>query len=605
MMKILDARDGLIKFKADSSICLSSFVKVLGQEKQYIAQVMQLRNVAQCSIAYAKLLFLHNGTLQQYDHTLPLRDSEIEDVTDDILTNSLIAESPIILGEFPNSKTPITVNSRIFNKKFLASVDDKSANQIIVQNLTKQFNNLNKKVVIIDMPGILDAKKITAGVDFKIPLDTYSLAFLYKECLSDATPESKSLIIEIFADLAEYSKTVPFVPFDVLKTIIDDMVEKSHVFKLLVLKNKLSKYDRLGYFAKTKKEVDVLDKILQKKCSVIDVSKLDPIFQNHYLSFIYRQLEKQQDSQIILETSNVITKKCLKNIFDCDNAPTMFITHSHFKFLNDIKNLFDNFLITPSLANNQAFKIYNNYLSQLQKNFYLLAGEAFNYIPIVSSLKNIDTLIPQQEKISDDNNSSPQDSDVNDSEIKDSNTENDDVTEENNVECVTEVNLAEESLSVSEEEKPTESTLSHEDLLSSIEEKSEAIIEEMSKDITPPDNMFSSADDSDENELELNSDEEDDNDNDSIFDEISKEPESQVSDVAEDVELEAITDDDNMGENIIESDDLSMTDISQEELFSTLNTEETIENYSSEELSEHDENDNISLDLNESNDIKD
>ena len=42
---------------------------------------------------------------------------------------------------------------------------------------------------------------------------------MYQDCLNDATADSKSLIVEIFRDLAEYSRTVPFVPFEALKNI--------------------------------------------------------------------------------------------------------------------------------------------------------------------------------------------------------------------------------------------------------------------------------------------------------------------------------------------------------------------------------------------------
>ena len=36
-----------------------------------------------------------------------------------------------------------------------------------------------------------------------------------------------------------------------------DMVEKSHIFKLLVLKNKLAKFEKEGYFAIAQEEIDL------------------------------------------------------------------------------------------------------------------------------------------------------------------------------------------------------------------------------------------------------------------------------------------------------------------------------------------------------------
>ena len=393
MMKILEVRDGFIKFEADNSIYLSSFVQIDGMEKSYVAQVIQIKRSGTNSIAYAKILFLYDGTLQSYDKTLPSKESEIKEFTYDILNNSIDAPNPVIAGKTLGDGVNIVIDSSAFDKKMLISVDDKNDNNIIVRNLTKQFNNLKNNVIIIDTLGIVNAQKYTAGIDFKLPLDTASLAFMYEDCLNDATADSKSLIIEIFKDLAEYSKTVPFVPFEALKQIVFDMVDNSHVFKLLVLKNKLAKFDRLGYFAKNKNEVDSIDNILNKKTAVIDLSKLDTAFLNRYLEFIYEKLQNSGNTQVLLELSNTVNKKNLKKILTSDDIPTTFITHSKFKYLNDIKNLFDNFIISPSFANNNIFNIYSTFLNAMQKNSYLLAGEATNYIPLVSRLELINDTI--------------------------------------------------------------------------------------------------------------------------------------------------------------------------------------------------------------------
>lgn len=293
-MKILEVRDGFVKFEADNSVYLSSFIQIDGIEKRYIAQVTQLKRSGENSIAYAKILFLYDGSLQPYDKTLPSKESEIKEFTFDILNNSINAKTPVIAGETLGKGVSIIIDASSFDKKMLASIDDKQENNIIARNLVKQFNNLDKNVLIIDTLGVIDAKKITAGVDFKLPLDTASLAFMYQDCLNDATADSKSMIIEIFKDLSDYSQTVPFVPFGALKSIVDDMVDKSHVFKLLVLKNKLAKFDKLGYFAANKQEVDKIDAILNSKCAIIDLSKLDTAFQNRYLAFLYENFNKNQ-----------------------------------------------------------------------------------------------------------------------------------------------------------------------------------------------------------------------------------------------------------------------------------------------------------------------
>lgn len=496
-MKILEVRDGFVKFEADNSVYLSSFIQIDGIEKRYIAQVTQLKRSGENSIAYAKILFLYDGSLQPYDKTLPSKESEIKEFTFDILNNSINAKTPVIAGETLGKGVSIIIDASSFDKKMLASIDDKQENNIIARNLVKQFNNLDKNVLIIDTLGVIDAKKITAGVDFKLPLDTASLAFMYQDCLNDATADSKSMIIEIFKDLSDYSQTVPFVPFGALKSIVDDMVDKSHVFKLLVLKNKLAKFDKLGYFAANKQEVDKIDAILNSKCAIIDLSKLDTAFQNRYLAFLYEKLQQKPNTQVILELSNVISKKNLKNILSSENIPTTFITHSRFKYLNDIKNLFDNFIISPSFTNNEIFSIYSSFLKAMPKQTYLITGEAVNYIPLVSTLKVINEVIPSQpETFEEEEEEEEKEIPVSEPEEAQEELPIEEPEEEEEEEIVQEDDSELEE--ISEEDEPEiieEPQITNEEILANIEEKSEAVITEAAKDLTPPENMFGEEED--------------------------------------------------------------------------------------------------------------
>lgn len=494
-MRILEVRDGFLKFEADKSIYLSSFIQIDGLEKSYIAQVIQLKRSGENSIGYAKILFLYDGALQNYDKTLPSKDSEIKEFTFDILSNSINAKKPVIIGKTQGTDLNITIDESAFNKKMLMSVDDKETNNILVRNLVKQFNNLSKNVVIIDSLGIINAKKVFAGVDFKLPLDTASLAFMYQDCLNDATADSKSMIIDIFKDLSEYSQTVPFVPFETLKTIVDDMVDKSHIFKLLVLKNKLAKFDRLGYFAKNKHEVEALKHILDSKCAIIDISKLDSAFQNRYLAFIYETLS--DDAQVLLELSNTVSKKNIKDILQCEKS-TVFVTHSRFKYLNDIKNVFDNFIINPSISNNEIFNIYSTFLRAMQKGTYLIAGEATNYIPLISQVKIIDEVIEiekEDETVLENIVEEDLKNEVTPEEVSEEYIEETELEEiASTAVPITEEAVEEENNETSEAQK---SQISNEEILANIEEKSNDVISKATENLVAPTavNMFDDEDD--------------------------------------------------------------------------------------------------------------
>ena len=452
-------------------------------DKSYIAQIFQIKRAGENSIAYGKILFLYDGELIAYDKTLPAKDAQIKPFTFDILSNSIITQSPVIAGKTAGENINIKIDASAFDKKMLMSIDDKASNNLVIRNLTKQFNNLGKKVVIIDTLGIVDAKKYTAGVDFKLPLNKDSLAFMYQDCLNDATSESKSLIMEIFKDLAEYSETVPFVPFETLKAIVDDMVDNSHVFKLLVLKNKLAKFHRLGYFASNKNQIDRLGDILDSQCVILDLSKLDSAFQNKYLDFIYESLKAHTEIQVFLELSNVVSKKSIKNILSDEAVATTIVTHSKFKYLNDIKNVFDNFIVVPSFANNTIFNIYSTFLSSMPKDTYLLVGEATNYIPLVSLLTRIDETVEIAKPIVNEEPEIPEEENSQDKEFEEV------LNNENPAALSSEI--VEVDLEENEEEAP-ENIPSSEEILASIEEKSDDIISKAIGDTeaTLPENMF-------------------------------------------------------------------------------------------------------------------
>ena len=467
-MRILEVRDGFIKLESAEKIALSSFLQIDGFDKQYIAQVIQVKRAGENVIAYAKILFLYDGTLKNYDKSLPDKNAKISSFTFDILSNSIFAKNPVIAGRFVCENIDIPIDKECFNKKTLICTDKPQTNNLILSNLAKQFEGYGR-VIIIDMLGVVEGSKYTAGVDFSLPLNIEGLSFMYEDCLNDTTSESKAMIKEIFLELGEYAKTVPFLPFSALKTVVDDLVDKSHVFKLLVLKNKLAKFDKDGCFAKTKTDAENLNKILESKFAIIDLSKLDMIFQNRYLSSILSILSKQKEPvQIFVESSNLINKKNIKTLVTNPDISAAFITHSRFKYINEIKNLFDNFIIEPSFNANEVFKIYNTFLNSMPKDTYLLVGEGTNYIPLVSKLEIIDTVVKTEQ---------------NQTETETQNSENELSVEDLENE-ITDETIKEENLIYPSEAEELEPAAK------AIEKKSDDLIEKLSEEVsTAPANI--------------------------------------------------------------------------------------------------------------------
>ena len=114
-------------------------------------------------------------------------------------------------------------------------------------------------------------------------------------------------------------------------------------------------------------------------------------FLNRYLSIILSTLEKQNlSTQVFVEGSNTLDKKSLKKILT-GKCATTFIAHSRFKYINEIKTMFKNFIVEPTFSNNEVFKKYAVLLKAMQKDTYLVIGEDTNSIPLISNLKEFTT----------------------------------------------------------------------------------------------------------------------------------------------------------------------------------------------------------------------
>ena len=385
-MRILEVRDGFIKIESEECLNLTSFLRINSFEKSYIAQIIQVKNSGSVYVAVAKFVYIYNETIVAYDKTLPPRDSSVEKFDFANINSYFDVKIPLIPAKFVSGEN-VKLDKDVLSS-LLLSIDSPDKTNTLIGNMVKQSD----KNIVIDLRGNIEiGEKYIAGVDFKLPLNTSTLQFMYADCLNDATSDSKDLVKEIFSDLAAYSKTVEFLPFKALKTIVDDMVDKSHIFKLLVLKTKLAKFEKAGYFAGTKAEADKLSEIIKKGNAVLDLSKLDTIFQNRYLETIMQIIDgDNSEIEVFTNLSNLVNKKNLKKIVQSSKHNVILSADSKFKYVNDIKAMYKNFLIEPSFVNKSVFKPFVSILSSMGKDEVLFVGECSDRLPLVLSAEQIE-----------------------------------------------------------------------------------------------------------------------------------------------------------------------------------------------------------------------
>ena len=384
-MRIIEVRDSFIKAESNEKPELTSFLKINSKDKCYVAQIVQVKNAGNVYVIIAKLVYLYDGSISKYDNSLPSKDSVIEKFDFVIVNKSFDIKLALTPAKY------VTGDNLVLDKdvleSFLISADNNNSINTLLDNITKQVN----KSIIIDMQGNIESEnKQYAGSDFKLPLNSSTFSFIYEDCLNDVTKESKSVIKEIFKDLSEYSKTVDFLPFKSLKTIVDNMVDREHIFKLLALKTKLAKFEKCGYFASVKTEVDKLSDILKTNKAVIDLSRLDAVFKNKFLSTIIENSDNE--TLILLNVDNAISKKNLKDAVKPQSGSVVLLCNSKFKYLNDIKTMYKNFIIEPSFTNNSIFKPFAPVLSGLTNGQLMFVGEASERLPLAILNEKLETL---------------------------------------------------------------------------------------------------------------------------------------------------------------------------------------------------------------------
>ena len=392
-MKVIEVRDSFIKFEEDETLENAGFVKVIGFEKSYLAQILQRKRIGAKTIDYAKVIFSYeNDQILDYDGGSPNNNDEIVKFPIEEVIALIKTKKPVIVGKSCENEDSILVDMSQMNK-FIVSAETRNFKTTVIENLSKQIINKGK-LLVIDMTGEFKGKSYRVGADFKLPVNTETLDFIYNDCLSDATSDCKDIVKDIFKDLSEYSKTVKYLPFGMLKTVVDDMVDHSHIFKLLVLKNKLARFAKLGYFATNKAECDSLNKIFERDAAVINLHGIEPVFQNRIIELIYAYLENQSiKTQILVNVSDSVSKKALKTIILNDKLNSVFVADSGFKYINEIKKFFVNFVIEPGAKNNQIFNTYSAFLKSMKPDTYLIAGDLTNQIPFISKLLSYDDVV--------------------------------------------------------------------------------------------------------------------------------------------------------------------------------------------------------------------
>lgn len=397
LMKILEIKNNLVKisYDIDDNLALSGFVIIEDTNCPYVAQVVSLKADSPINTAIVKLLFTFDaeGVLKNYNGTIPSLKAAISKLPSNELLDVLPVETPVKLGALAQQGIPLFVDKSIFEHNFIVCCNKQENTNSFIHNMLPQFNSLKQKTVVIDVDGEFDYEnKFEFGYDFKLPLNYTTLNYIFDHDLEDVDAKSKAVIQDIFYEVQEYSKTLPlgFIPFNTFLEVVDAQYKETQIPELVLLKNKLLKYKEENVFALNSAELTDLDEeIKHNNISVLNISKVDGDLQKQVISYLYDVMSQVQESvySIIKLNNYNASKKLIKRFIEGSSIKTTIICGHEFKYLQELKQVAENFVFFAPLTTQHDFAAYNTYLAKLNPEEFVVFGDATQEIPFIAELE--------------------------------------------------------------------------------------------------------------------------------------------------------------------------------------------------------------------------
>lgn len=391
-MNIIEIKNNLVKLSYNEDITLSSFIKISDICNSYIAQILHLEASRIGKIAIARIIFNYKCGIQAYDGSIPSIQSEVELLDDDFFLNSLDKSEPLVMGKLAQKDSEVVVSSRLLMDKPIICAEKSYQYSLLLENIIKQNEENSRKTVVIDVVGDIKGNKLVATEDFKLPLDKNSIDYIFDRGFDDLTPENKAFIQDIFSELNDYIKTVEYIPFKDFNAVIEYEFKRTQQLQLIILKNRLTQFEKLGIFAQNQDEFKILtDKLKSDDTLIIDVSKLSDSLQREYINYVYdcmNSINANFYAFVSLNNNNSNTET-LHTVLGSKNVFPLIACPYSYKHLAELKQCSKNMFMFTPIKQQADFGAYNIYLNKLAEDEYILYGKSTKFTPLIVKLEEV------------------------------------------------------------------------------------------------------------------------------------------------------------------------------------------------------------------------
>lgn len=410
-MKLLEIKNNLVKLSyADTEIpVLGRFIVLATDEKSYVAQFVNLKSDTVNNFAIAKLLFTFtpDGVVDNYDGSTPAVSSEISFLPAEELLNLLPVETPVKVGNLSQQEDMLSLDISMFERNLTVFVEKDINKTTFISNCIRQLFQMKEKSVVIDTCNLFeDYPKIEFAKDFKLPLNSKMIDFIFEYELAEVDAATKAVIQDIFYAVQQYIKTLDFefLPIDNFVDVVANQYKEIQMPELALLKNKLLKYRDANVFANTKEEVLALkEKLNEKNCSIINVKNIHESLQNEVISFVHSTLESFEKYIYLFVPLNDENsdKKLLKQMVNNNHVFTTILASSSYKYANELKQHAQNMFLFAPQSLNHDFAAYNTFLNKLNNDECIVYGKLTQGIPFIVDMADLELDLTRDDVLGD------------------------------------------------------------------------------------------------------------------------------------------------------------------------------------------------------------
>ncbi len=410
-MKLLEIKNNLVKlsYGENENPILGKFIILATSEKSYVAQLVNLKSDSINNFAIAKLLFTFtsDGVVDNYDGSVPSMASELSFLDSAELLDLLPIETAIKMGQLAQQNESLSLDISVFEHNFTVFAEREVDKTTFISNCIRQLFQMKEKSVIVDLNNnFSDYSRIEFTKDFKLPLNSEMIDFIFDYELTDVDVSTKAVIQDIFYDVQQYIKSLDFefLPIDNFVDVVASQYKETQMPELALLKNKLLKYRDANIFANTKEEVLAFNqKLEEKNCTIINLTDVNEALQKEVILFIHKTLGSLNKYVYFFcpLTDGNSDKKLLKRFINHSHIFTAIIVSNSYKYVKELKACAENVIIFAPEDSQHEFAAYNTFLNKLNLGECIVFGKLTQGVPFIVEMSDLDLDLTRDDVLGD------------------------------------------------------------------------------------------------------------------------------------------------------------------------------------------------------------